>query len=85
MKPVEVNKNNENNLLNSVYKYDISNSEPKFEINDKVRLSTIIDVYRNKLKTNWSKEIFTVVVPYLATSIILGDDWLTQNKMFSLL
>jgi len=32
MKPVEVNKNNENDLLNNVYNYDITNSEPKFEI-----------------------------------------------------
>ncbi|XP_015373487.1 PREDICTED: uncharacterized protein LOC107168547 [Diuraphis noxia] len=60
MKPVEVNKNNENDLLNSVYNYDISSSIPKFVINDRVRLSSIVDVYRNKLKTNWSKEIFTV-------------------------
>jgi len=60
MKPAEVNKNNEYDLLNSVYNYDISNSVPKFEINDRVRLSCIVDVYRNKLKTNWSKEIFVV-------------------------
>lgn len=60
MKPVDVNKKNENELLSTVYNYDISNSKPKFEINDRVRLSSINDVYRNKLKTNWSKEIFTV-------------------------
>ena len=60
MKPADVNKKNENDLLSTVYNYDISNSKPKFEINDRVRLSSINDVYRNKLKTNWSKEIFTV-------------------------
>lgn len=60
MKPVEVNNKNEKGLLNSVYNYNISNSVSKFEINDRVRLSSIVDVYRNKLKTNWSKEIFIV-------------------------
>ncbi|KAE9521779.1 hypothetical protein AGLY_017830 [Aphis glycines] len=56
----DVSKKNENDLLSTVYNYDISNSKPKFEINDRVRLSSINDVYRNKLKTNWSKEIFIV-------------------------
>lgn len=60
MKPADVNKKNENDLLSTVYNYDISNSKPKFEIDDRVRLSSINDVYRNKLKTNWSKEIFMV-------------------------
>lgn len=60
MKPVEVNNKNEKDLLSTVYNYDISNSKPKFEINDRVRLSSINDVYRNKLKTNWSKEIFII-------------------------
>jgi len=60
MKPIEVNKSNEKELLSTVYNYDMSNAKPKFEVNDKVRLSSIIDAYRNKLKTNWSKEIFTV-------------------------
>ena len=62
MKPADVSKKNDNDLLSTptVYNYDISNSIPKFEINDRVRLSSIVDVYRNKLKTNWSREIFTV-------------------------
>jgi len=60
MKPVDVSKENEEYLLSTVYNYDITNSVPKFEINDRVRLSLISDVYRNKLKSNWSKEIFTV-------------------------
>jgi len=69
MKPADVNKKNENDLLNSVYKYDINNSEPKFEINDRVRLSTIVDVYRNKLKTNWSKEIFTIEKVFISNVV----------------
>ncbi|KAL4091229.1 hypothetical protein QTP88_025952 [Uroleucon formosanum] len=72
MKPIEVNNNNEYDLLNSVYNYDISNSVPKFEINDRVRLSSIVDVYRNKLKTNWSKEIFKSNVNYYKIKDIEG-------------
>ncbi|KAF0710373.1 Integrase catalytic domain-containing protein [Aphis craccivora] len=61
MKPSEVNISNENELLSTVYNYDITKSKPKFEINDRVRLSSFTDVYRNKLKTNWTKEIFTII------------------------
>ena len=61
MKPVHVNKKNENHLLATVYYYDISKKKPKFEIDDRVRLSCYVDQYRNKLKTNWTKEIFTII------------------------
>ncbi|KAE9543703.1 hypothetical protein AGLY_002099 [Aphis glycines] len=61
MKPSEVNISNENELLSTVYNYNITKSKPKFEINDRVRLSSFTDVYRNKLKTKWTKEIFTII------------------------
>lgn len=61
MKPVHVNKKNENHLLATVYYYDISKKKTKFEIDDRVRLSCYVDQYRNKLKTNWTKEIFTII------------------------
>lgn len=60
MKPVDVNKKNEKELLNSVYNYPITNSKPKFEVGDRVRLSSTVDQFRNKLKTNWTTEVFTV-------------------------
>jgi hypothetical protein len=60
MKPNEVNKDNEQKLLASVYNYKISKSKPKFELEDRVRLSAYIDIFRNKFKTNWTKEIFTI-------------------------
>ena len=55
-----ITKTRKNYSGNTVYNYDISTSKPKFEIYDRVRLSSINDVYRNKLKTNWSKEIFII-------------------------
>lgn len=60
MKPIEVQKKNENLLLTTVYSFPITQSQPKFEIDDRVRLSSLVDQFRNKLKTNWTKEIFVV-------------------------
>lgn len=57
MKPIEVKKKNQ---LLTVYNYPITNSKPKFELGDRVRLSSYVDKFRNKLKTNWTKEIFTI-------------------------
>lgn len=60
MKPIEVNKKNEDDLLSTVYKFPISKSVPKFDLGDRVRLSSYVDQFKNKLKTNWTKEIFTI-------------------------
>lgn len=60
MRPVDVSKDNENQLLSTVYRYRLSESQPKFEVGDRVRLSSFTDLFRNKLKTNWTREIFTV-------------------------
>ena len=60
MKPIDVNIKNENHLLSTVYNFSISSSKPNFEVGDRVRLSSLVDQFRNKLKTNWTKEIFTI-------------------------
>ena len=60
MKPIDVTKDKEDKLLSTVYYYEISQSKPKYEIGDRVRLSAYVDLFRNKLKTNWTKEIFTI-------------------------
>jgi hypothetical protein len=39
----------------------LTNKKPKFEVGDRIRLSNMVDIFRNKLKTNWTEEIFTVV------------------------
>lgn len=60
MKPSEVNKKNENTLLNTVYCHAFTDKEPRFEVGDRVRLSTSLFTFKNKFHTNWSKEIFTI-------------------------
>ena len=39
MKPIDVNKTNEKHIKNTVYNYDITNTKPKYKINDLVRIS----------------------------------------------
>ena len=39
MKPVEVNKNNEKYIKENIYTYNITSKNPKFKINDLVRIS----------------------------------------------
>ena len=39
MKPIDVNKSNEKHIKNTVYNYNITNKEPKYKINDLVRIS----------------------------------------------
>lgn len=60
MKPTQVTKEMENKLLSTVYYYGITKENPKFEIGDRVRLSSYVDLFRNKLKTNWTREVFTI-------------------------
>ena len=61
IKPKDVNKENERQLLETVYINVLTNKKSKFDIGDRVRLSNMIYTYRNKLKTNWTEEIFTIV------------------------
>jgi hypothetical protein len=39
----------------------LTNKKPKFEVGDRIKLSNMVDIFRNKLKTNWTEKIFTVV------------------------
>ena len=39
MKPIDVNKSNEKHIKNTVYNYNITNKEPKYKINDLIRIS----------------------------------------------
>lgn len=61
IKPIEVNKNNENELISTVYYHSIWNSKFEFEINDRVSYSSTGNVYRNKLKTNWFDKTFIAI------------------------
>jgi hypothetical protein len=60
MKPANVNKEFEHELLLKHSKTNLKNSKPKLKIGDKVRLTVKKDVFSNKYKRNWTKEIFEI-------------------------
>ena len=62
MKPIEVNKNNENYIKENIYTYDKTSKYPKFKINDLVRISLkrrdLFDKPSSNIK--WSEELFKI-------------------------
>lgn len=79
MKPLEVNKGNENHLLATVYYYKMTESKPKYEVGDRVRLSAYVDTFRNKLKTNWTKEIFTISKVFISNVVYYKVDGIDEG------
>lgn len=63
MKPNQVNKNNEQFLLDTVYNYKqniLSKTNPKFKIGDLVRLSKYKNCFGKGYTPNWTTEIFKI-------------------------
>ena len=62
MKPIEVNKSNEKYIKQNIYTYDKTNKNPKFKINDLVRISLKRRPIFDKLSSNikWSEELFKI-------------------------
>ena len=62
MKPIEVNKSNEKYIKENIYAYDKTSKNPKFKINDLVRISlkrrSIFDKPSGNIK--WSEELFKI-------------------------
>ena len=62
MKPIQVNKNNEKYIKENIYTYDKISKNPKFKINDLVRISLktrkIFDKPSGNIK--WSEELFKI-------------------------
>ena len=62
MKPIEVNKSNEKYIKENIYTYNITSKNPKFKINDLVRISLkrrdIFDKPSGNIK--WSEELFKI-------------------------
>ena len=60
MKPVEVNKNNEKYIKENIYTYNKTSKNPKFKVNDLVRISlkrrNLFDKPLGNIK--WSEELF---------------------------
>lgn len=60
MKPVDVTKEFEHELLLQYSKNNPKVTKPKLKIGDKVRLTVKKDIFSNKYRRNWTKEIFEV-------------------------
>lgn len=63
MKPVDVNKTNGQQLLNTVYKNEYvmnAKASEKFKVNDSVRISKYKSIFEKGYTPNWSTEIFTI-------------------------
>lgn len=62
MKPVNVNKKNEKSLLKTVYNHIkiVDYTQKKFQVGDKVRISTTRGIFSKGYEQNWSTEIFTI-------------------------
>ena len=62
MKPIEVNKNNDKYIKENIYTYNKTSKNPKFKINDLVRISLkrrdIFDKPSSNIK--WSQELFKI-------------------------
>ena len=62
IKPIEVNKNNEKNIKENIYTYNITSKNPKFKTGDLIRIS----LKRRNLfdkpsgNVNWSEELFKI-------------------------
>lgn len=62
MRPAEVNRDNEADLLKMYHEREIKipRKKPMFDIGDRVRITAKKDVFANKYKQNWTSEIFTI-------------------------
>ena len=62
MKPIQVNKSNEKNIEENIYTHDKTSKDPKFKINDLVRISLKRRDLFDKASSNikWSEELFKI-------------------------
>lgn len=88
MKPNEVTHENEQNLLNTVYKYKREYTErrmAKFRVGDYVRLSEYRTVFDKSYTPNWTTAIFRVIKVQYNTDPItyLLEDWENEEILGS--
>ena len=62
MKPIEVNKNNEKNIKENIYTYNKTSKNPKFKVNELVRISLKRRNLFNKASSSikWTQELFKI-------------------------
>lgn len=84
MSPNQVNEDNENQLLETVYSGSkvILKKKHKYKVNDKVRISKYKGVFSKGYTSNWSTEIFQIVKVQDTnpTTYLLKDDTNTPIK-----
>lgn len=99
MTPNQVNKHNEQKLLDTVYNYEqniSSKTTPKFKIGDRVRLSKYKNCFAKGYTPNWTTEIFkirkvqyTAPITYLIESLsgeeILGTVYVEELKLTNMI
>ena len=78
MRPIDVKKENEQNLLNTVYKINRKNKHPYkkyFKVGDFVRISKYKHVFEKGYTPNWTTEIFKIykVQETYPTTYLLKD------------
>lgn len=60
MKPAEVTKEFEHDLLVQFSKNNLKVTKPKLKVGDRVRITVKKDIFSNKYRRNWTTEIFEV-------------------------
>jgi len=61
MTPSEVNKSNEDTVLRTLFKHMMNKkSIVKFQVGDRVRISSYKYTFNNKYDSNWTREIFVI-------------------------
>lgn len=79
MKPIDVNKSNQNYLLDTVYRKNQTminiDDVNKFQMNDYVRISKYKTIFEKGYTRNWSTEIFKIskILPTTPFTYILKD------------
>ena len=80
-KPIEVNKKNEKEIFETVYKLPKITTKPRFHIGDKVRISKYKNIFDKGYTTNFSHEIYTIeeIIPSFPISTYILKD--NENKV----
>lgn len=75
MKPIDVGREHEGLLLNSVYRLRGVIKQPRFRIGDQVRISKYRDLFKRGFTQSWSSELFRVykILPGLPNTYLLQD------------
>ena len=60
MKPVDVSKKSNENIVRKNYNFEIITNKKKFKIGDKVRISLLKNTFEKGYTSNWSEQIYVI-------------------------